>query len=223
MKATPVRKTLNKRFSLIDSERRYKRACKQVNLLNSKISDLLSRIAKPASTPYQCSLKYGLGLRLCVVQALRDLYNEYANSKAQTVADLRAELFGENVNIITDDMSDSESDGDYWTFFQRIHLGLSRLFLEPCKIFEKIPPSHVYPDQFTCNKYLLLGYYKIEFQQNKIKFKTLQMTGKRNKVWKITTPEIRTPLVVRPPPFFLSYCACPRLITLLHVNRHTWN
>ena len=88
MKATPVRKTLNKRFSLIDSERRYKRACKQVNLLNSKMSDLVSRILKPANTPYQRSLRYGLGLRLSLAQAFRDLYYEYAYSKAQTVADI---------------------------------------------------------------------------------------------------------------------------------------
>lgn len=103
---------MDKRFSLMDSERRFKRACDQIVLLNLKLSGLLSRYTK-ASTANHRSSRYSLRLRLAVVEGLRDMYYDYAYSKAQIVADLRHEMFGENVQIIADDMSDSESDEDY--------------------------------------------------------------------------------------------------------------
>ena len=116
MKATPVisprRKTMDKRFCLMDSERRLKRACDQIVLLNLELSDLLSRYTN-ASRVNQRSFRYSLRLRLAVVEGLRDTYYHYAYAKAQTVADLRREMFGEDVQIISDHMSDSESDADY--------------------------------------------------------------------------------------------------------------
>ena len=116
MRATKVtgsrRNTLDKRFSLMDSERRFKRACEQIVQLNYKMSDLQSRYSKAKNENHR-SFRYSLRLRLAVVEGLRNMYYDYAHNKAQTVADLRREMFGEDVQIISDDMSDSGSDEEY--------------------------------------------------------------------------------------------------------------
>lgn len=103
---------MEKRFSLIDSECRFNRACAQVDLLTSRLSDLQCRYEKACQENHP-SFRYNLKLRLGVLERLRDMYCEYANRKAETVADLRRELFGEEIRIIySDDTSDSESDED---------------------------------------------------------------------------------------------------------------
>ena len=127
MKAVPVsspKKTLDKRFSLAVSERCFKRACEQIVLLNGRLSDLRLRFTKAClenRRTYQTSLK----LKMAVTQGLLLSYYDYAHSKAETVADLRRELFGVEVRIIgsddnseyedtddSQDTSDSESDED---------------------------------------------------------------------------------------------------------------
>lgn len=110
---SPRRKTMDKRFSLMDSERRFKRACEQIVQLNYKMSDLQFRYSRAKAENHR-SFRYSLRLRLAVVEGLRNMYYDYAHNKAQTVADLRREMFGEDVQIISDDMSDSGSDEEYW-------------------------------------------------------------------------------------------------------------
>ena len=96
----------------MDSERRFKRACEQIVQLNYKMSDLQSRYSRAKAENHRC-FRYSLRLRLAVVEGLRNMYYDYAHNKAQTVADLRREMFGEDVQIISDDMSDSGSDEEY--------------------------------------------------------------------------------------------------------------
>uniref|UniRef100_K1PH20 Uncharacterized protein n=1 Tax=Magallana gigas TaxID=29159 RepID=K1PH20_MAGGI len=103
------RTTLEKRFILMDSERRFKKACDQIVQLNYKMSDLQSRYST-AKTENQRSFRYRLRLRLSVVEGIRNMYYDYAHHKAKIVADLRREMFGEDVQIISDEMSDSGSD-----------------------------------------------------------------------------------------------------------------
>jgi hypothetical protein len=100
-------KTLDKRFSLVDSERRFRRACEQIVFLNNKLEDLQRRYAK-AEMDNRKSFRYSLRLRLAVVEGLRNTYYDYAHGKANHVAELRQELFGENVLVVEDDISDSE-------------------------------------------------------------------------------------------------------------------
>ena len=109
---SPRAKTMDKRFSLMDSERRFKRACEQIVQLNYKMSDLQSRYSTAKKENHR-SFRYSLRLRLAVVEGLRNMYYDYAHNKAQTVANLRREMFGEEVHIISDDMSDSGSDEEY--------------------------------------------------------------------------------------------------------------
>ena len=113
MKATritrksPAKTLIDKRFSLIDSERKFKRACEQILQLNRKMDDMQYRYTKAKQENHR-SFRYSLRLRLAVVEGLRNMYYDYAHHKAETVADLRRELFGEEVEIVSDDMSDSE-------------------------------------------------------------------------------------------------------------------
>ena len=103
-------KSTDMRSSLMDSERCFKRACQQIVHLNDKMSDLQSRYSK-AKLQNQRSFRYSLRLRLAAVEGMRNMYYDYAHIKAQTVAELRKQLFGEEVQIISDEMADS--DGEY--------------------------------------------------------------------------------------------------------------
>ena len=103
-------KSSDMRFSLMDSERRFKRACEQIVHLNYKMSDLQSRYSK-AKLENHRSFRYSLRLRLAAVEGMRNMYYDYAHIKAQTVAELRRHLFGEEVEIISDETADS--DGEY--------------------------------------------------------------------------------------------------------------
>lgn len=100
-------KTLDKRFSLVDNERRFRRACEQIVLLNHKLEELQSRYARAKADNHR-TYRYSLRLRLAVVEGLRNTYYDYAHGKADHVAELRKELFGEHVMIVEDDVSDSE-------------------------------------------------------------------------------------------------------------------
>ena len=82
---SPRAKTTDKRFSLMDSERRFKRACEQIVQLNYKMSDLQSRYSTAKKENHR-SFRYSLRLRLAVVEGLRNMYYDYAHNKAQTVA-----------------------------------------------------------------------------------------------------------------------------------------
>lgn len=93
-------KTLDKRFTLIEAERRFKRSCEQIVLLNQRMADLKKRY-KSAKTArnrvFQCKLRRNLA----IVDSTRSMFHDYARTKAELVADLRAELFGEPVEIYT--------------------------------------------------------------------------------------------------------------------------
>lgn len=99
-------KPLDKRFALIGAEQRFKRACEQIVLLNGKIRDMQRRYNK-AKRDNLRSFRYNMRLQLAVVEGLRNTYYDYAHNKADQVAQLRQELFGEEVEVISD------SDTDY--------------------------------------------------------------------------------------------------------------
>ena len=102
----PTWKGVRKRFSLLEAERRFRRACEQIVQLNYKMGDLEHRYKK-AKTEGRRTFRYSLRLRLAAVEGLRNMYYDYAHQKAQSVADLRQELFGEDVQILSDDTEDS--------------------------------------------------------------------------------------------------------------------
>ena len=100
-----------KTIYLMHCERRFKRACEQVVLLNHKLSDLYFRYNK-ALKESQRSFRYSLRLKISVLEGVINRYRDYAHEKAHIIADLRREMFGETVQIVYSDTSDTESDGD---------------------------------------------------------------------------------------------------------------
>ena len=113
MRATKTSKNrLDKNFFLIDNEKKFKRACKQILQLNQRMDEMQFRYTKAKQANHR-SFRYNLRLRLAVIEGLRNMYYDYAHHKAEAVAELRRELFGEEVEIVTDGMSDSEMED--WT------------------------------------------------------------------------------------------------------------
>ena len=106
---SPAKSFLDKRFSLIDNEKKFKRACEQIVHLNHRMDEMQHRYTKAKRANHR-SFRYNLRLRLAVIEGLRNMYYDYAHHKAEAVAELRRELFGEEVEIVTDDMSDSEME-----------------------------------------------------------------------------------------------------------------
>jgi hypothetical protein len=102
-------KSTDKRFRLIDSERRFRRSCEQIILLNTRLGELQLRYNRAKDANHK-SFRYSLRLRLSVMEGLRNTYYEYAHAKAEQVGQLRKELFGEIVEIVTEDDDGFESD-----------------------------------------------------------------------------------------------------------------
>ena len=100
MKTRVQKKNLDKRSSLVDSERRFKRACEQIVLLNYNLDALQQRYNKAKKDNHK-SFRYSLRLRIAVVDGMRNSYYEYAHQKAETIAG--QELFGEVVDIVSDE------------------------------------------------------------------------------------------------------------------------
>ena len=91
-----------KRFSLVDNERRFKRACEQIVQLNYSLDSLQQRYNKAKKDNHR-SFRYSLRLKIAVVDGMRNMYYDYAHKKAESITDLRRELFGEVVDIVSGD------------------------------------------------------------------------------------------------------------------------
>ena len=98
-----------KTYKLQEHERQLVRACEQIILLNDKIRGLTKRYE---SAKLECfrSFRYNLRVRLAVVEGVRNVFYEYARDMAEDIADLRRELYGQNVEIITDTDHDTEDE-----------------------------------------------------------------------------------------------------------------
>ena len=112
MRSAPIlSKKMDKRFTLIESERRFKRACDQIVLLNQKLSQVQKRY-RNAKNENNRSFRYNYRLQLAAVEGVRNMYYDYAYAKADQVAELRRELFNETVEIVTQSDSDYTSDSE---------------------------------------------------------------------------------------------------------------
>lgn len=110
MKVKIQKRCLDKRSTLAENERRFKRACEQIVQLNYSLDSLQQRYNKAKKDNHR-SFRYSLRLRIAVVDGMRNMYYDYAHKKAEAVAELRQELFGEVVDIISDESStDIEMD-----------------------------------------------------------------------------------------------------------------
>ena len=102
-----------RRTNLKRTQHRFRRACDQIVLLNRKMDSVLYRYHEARNLGNR-SFRYKLRLRLAVVEGIRNMFYEYANRKAIQIVNLRRDLFGEIVEIVSDngqaDLSDDDMD-----------------------------------------------------------------------------------------------------------------
>jgi mitochondrial fission protein ELM1 len=103
--------SLDKRFSLGEEERRFKKACDQIVMLNQRLGEVQKRY-KMAKRTQNRAFRYNLRLKLAVIEGARNMFYDYAYAKADKVAELRRELFDETVEIISGSDSEYVSDSD---------------------------------------------------------------------------------------------------------------
>lgn len=100
---------LNKRFTLIETERRFRTACSQIIHLNLKVKDMQGRYDR-AKQENRRSFRYHLRLRLAVLEGVRNMYNDYAHEKANEIMKLRRDISQQSPFQSTEeeDMSDTD-------------------------------------------------------------------------------------------------------------------
>ena len=67
------------------------------------------RYSRAKDDNFRC-FRYNLRLKLAVKEGVRNMYYDYAYMKAEDVARLRQDLFGDDLDIV---VSDSETDDDF--------------------------------------------------------------------------------------------------------------
>ena len=76
---------------LYETENRFRRACEQIILLNSRLEELQLRYDQARLDNHK-SFRYNLRLKMATVEGVRNSYYEYACWKAETVAELRLQV-----------------------------------------------------------------------------------------------------------------------------------
>lgn len=96
---------------LMRVERKLVRSCEHVVLLNDKIRGLTKRYQQARAENFK-SFRYNLRIRLAAVEGVRNMFYEYARDRAEEVAELRKELYDQDVQIITSYDQDEPGDED---------------------------------------------------------------------------------------------------------------
>ena len=102
MKAKVQQRCLNRKSTLVDNERRFKRACEQIVQLNYSLDVLQQRYNKTKKDNHK-SFGYSLRLRIAVLDGIHNMYYEYVHKKAEAVVELRQELVGDIVDVASDE------------------------------------------------------------------------------------------------------------------------
>ena len=101
---------LTAKFSALHrAQTKFRKACIQLKLLNKQLTDMKDRYSRAKDENFRC-FRYNLRLKLAVIEGVRNMYYDYAYMKAEDVARLRQDLFGDNLAIV---VSDSETDDDF--------------------------------------------------------------------------------------------------------------
>ena len=93
-------------FNLKDAEMKFQKACIQIVLLNKQLENFKGWYSKAKEDNLR-SFRYNLRLKLAIIEGVRNMYYDYAYMKAEKVAALSNDLFGETGGI---EMSDAESE-----------------------------------------------------------------------------------------------------------------
>lgn len=135
-------KSLDKRYTLSEAERRFRKACDQIVMLNQRLGEVQKRY-KNAKKTNNRSFRYNLRLKLAVIEGSRNMFYDYAYSKADQVAELRRELFNESVEIVSGSDSEYSSDSDWTGGCKSPVVFHKRPLSEPTKYFERNSLSNI--------------------------------------------------------------------------------
>ena len=107
--ATKHRKVIEQfqQTALFQTERKFRKACKQIKLLNHHMEATQMRYNKATEENFR-SFRYNLRLKLAVIEGTRNMYYDYAHIQAEIVAELRLNLFGQALDIVTRVSEDEE-------------------------------------------------------------------------------------------------------------------
>ena len=94
-----TRSTETNRELLTAEERKFQLACQQVEALNTKLENDITRY-DIARLDEHNSFRYNYKMRLGVIESMRNTYHAYACEKAEAVKELRWKLYGQRVEIV---------------------------------------------------------------------------------------------------------------------------
>ena len=86
-------------------EHQYRSSFQQVEVLNEKYLDLVTRY-KSALVHRQMSSAYNLYLRIQVVEEVRLAYYQFTKQKAAVLTRMREEMYDEYYDVLEDEMED---------------------------------------------------------------------------------------------------------------------
>ncbi|KAH3806196.1 hypothetical protein DPMN_134513 [Dreissena polymorpha] len=89
------KKTLEKRFSLIEAKGRFKTACNQIFHLLQRLREIKKRY-KMTQRSGNRVFRYNLRLKMSVIEGVCYMYYTYAYHKADRIAELRRDLFNDS-------------------------------------------------------------------------------------------------------------------------------
>lgn len=99
---------LNMYTDLQETERRLRKSCNQILLMNTKLMDLKSRYSKAVQND-QKSFRCVLRTKIVTLEGMINMYYEYTLQKQYKAKDLRRELFGQEMDHY---FSESELSGE---------------------------------------------------------------------------------------------------------------
>lgn len=97
--------------TLQEAERKFQKSCSQIILLNKQLEDVQERYRRAKRDNFRC-YRYNLRLKLAVIEGVRNMFYEYAHIKAEEIAELRLHLFDERIDIVAEETTDTDSDGE---------------------------------------------------------------------------------------------------------------
>ncbi|OWF36829.1 hypothetical protein KP79_PYT02801 [Mizuhopecten yessoensis] len=100
MKAAIRNPRLDQRFTLLESERRFRRACEQIVQLNYMLDEVQFRYLGAKRDGLR-TFRYNYILRLSVIEGLRNMYYDYVHQKDEDISGLRKDLYGEIVYVVS--------------------------------------------------------------------------------------------------------------------------
>lgn len=102
--------TYRLQLALDATERKFRRACEQIVLLNYKLSGMQARYDVAREKNLR-TFRYSYRLQLAVIEGAKNVYHDYAVLQAERIRSLQMEIFGEIPDEEDEDPDVMEEEG----------------------------------------------------------------------------------------------------------------